>query len=346
MPKKYPYCHRYPTPSGVPRWYVRRRVNGVLGPKIRVHGEFGSAAFEQNYHAILAGNTPGVKQKKIASRGTLRWLVEMWKQSSDWQSQATATRKQRENILVKVLEDAGDWDFEDIQSSDLKASMERRKNTPAAANNFLKTMRALFRWAKYSDLIQVDPTEGVRRMKSKTEGFKPWTIEEVFAFRERWPLGTRERVALELLLNTGLRRGDAVRLGRPHVKNGVATIHAEKTKVVLYIPINETLEAALAAGPTGDLTFIASANGKPMGKEYFGNWFRDVCNETGIEKSAHGLRKLAATILANTSGSEHELQALFGWRSNKQSMIYTREADKLQLALRAAKKLKTGLEQK
>ena len=63
-----------------------------------------------------------------------------------------------------------------------------------------------------------------------------------------------------------------------------------------------------------------------MTKESFGNTFREYCEAAGIEKgkSAHGLRKLAATIVADNGGSEHELQALFGWVTNSQSMTYTR----------------------
>jgi integrase len=44
----------------------------------------------------------------------------------------------------------------------------------------------------------------------------------VTAYEKRWPIGTRQRVWLDVLLYTGLRRGDAVRLGRQHIREGVA----------------------------------------------------------------------------------------------------------------------------
>ncbi|MBP1183004.1 hypothetical protein JOE48_004968 [Methylobacterium sp. PvR107] len=43
------------------------------------------------------------------------------------------------------------------------------------------------------------------------------------ASSQGWPgrfMGTRERLALDRLLYSGLRRGDAVRVARPHVRNG------------------------------------------------------------------------------------------------------------------------------
>jgi len=294
----------------------------------------------------MAGALGEKPRPKTGKQGTLRWLAEMWKQSSDWAQTSPATQKQRENILLHVLKSAGDADYTRFKEADIRAGRERRKDTPAAANNFLKTMKALYKWAKENDLVDVDPAKDVKMLRVKTGGFPPWTLDEVAQFRARWALGTRERLALEILLNTGLRRGDAVRLGRQHVKDGLATFRAEKTNVTLYIPIAPALQAAIDAGPTGDLTYIATAKGLPMVKEGFGNWFRQACDAAGVKKSAHGLRKLAATVLGETSGSELELQALFGWVTNEQSGVYTREANKRRLALQAAMKLQAGLEQK
>ena len=343
MPKaRYPHCYPFPSRAGTKRWYVRK----ANGPKIRVHGEYGSPEFEANYYAAMSGALGQKPKGKPGKQGSLRWLADMWKQSSNWSQTAPATRKQRENILLHVLKEAGDWPYVEITEADIREGRERRKATPAAANNFLKTMKALFGWAKESQLVSLDPAKDVKKLKVKTDGFPPWTLDEVGKFRKRWPLGTRERLALEILLNTGLRRGDAVQLGRQHVKDGVASIKAEKTDVWLYIPIAPTLQAAIDAGPSGDLAFLATNTGKPMGKESFGNWFREACNAAEVKKSAHGLRKLAATVLGDEAGSELELQALFGWITNEQSGVYTREANKRRLALQAAMKLQAGLEQK
>ena len=86
-------------------------------------------------------------------------------------------------------------------------------------------------------------------------------------FAARWPLGTREQVAFDVLRQTGLRRGDAVRVGRPHVRNGIIKFATEKTGERVAIIVSVVLAEAVAAGPCGDLTFIASASGRPMSKE-------------------------------------------------------------------------------
>src|SRR5262249_17694996 len=65
---------------------------------------------------------------------------------------------------------------------------------------------------------------------------------------------------------TGLRRGDAVRFGRQHVRDGVGTIKIEKSGFTLAVtlPILPVLARTLKAGPCGDLTLLANgANRSP-----------------------------------------------------------------------------------
>jgi integrase len=119
----------------------------------------------------------------------------------------------------------------------------------------------------------------------------PWTEEHVTAYEKRWPIGTRQRVWLDVLLYTGLCRGDAVRLGRQHIREGVATLKTEKTDTIVTLPILPALAETLAAGPCGDLTFIAGESGNPLSKESFGNLFRDACRAAGVPGSAQASEK-------------------------------------------------------
>jgi integrase len=155
-------------------------------------------------------------------------------------------------------------------------------------------MRGLFRWAIDVGMVKADPTAGVKNLSRKSAGFIPWTEEHVEAYERRWPIGTRQRVWLDVLLYTGLRRGDAVRFGRQHIRDGIGTIKTEKSGFTLTVtlPILPVLAETLAAGPCGDLTFIAGERGQPLTKESFGNLFRAACREAGVPGSAHGVRKL------------------------------------------------------
>jgi integrase len=187
-------------------------------------------------------------------------------------------------------------------------------------------------------MVKADPTLSVKNpSRKKTRGFQPWTEDDVAAYERRWSIGTRQRVWLHVLLYTGLRRGDAVCLGRQHVRDGIATIKTEKSgyTVTVTLPILDALAETLVAGPCGDLTFIAGENGHPLTKESFGNLFRDACRAAGVPGSAHGVRKIAATRSANAGATVAQLEAIFGWQGGTMASLYTRAADRRRLALEA-----------
>jgi integrase len=169
--------------------------------------------------------------------------------------------------------------------------------------------------------------------------------DHVALYRAHHALGTRARLALEILLNTGLRRSDAVRLGRQHILTGVISIKVQKTKVQVDIPVLADLQAAVDAMPASTSMTFMVAKSKPFSANGFGNWFRERCNEAGIPVgyAAHGLRKLAATRLADNGATAHQLKAWFGWKSLRQAEIYTSAADRKRLTAEAGQKLSATL---
>lgn len=312
-------------------WYVRIGA----GPRIRIKGEYGSHEFMEAYHAAIKGEHP--KPKHEAARGTLEWLWLLYHQSTAWTELSLATRKQRENIMKHVLKTAGDKPLSGITRASIVAGRDRRAKTPSQAKNFISTVRGLFSWALEANLVNVDPTAGVKRPKRKrSEGFPVWTDADIAQFERRWPRGTRERVMFDVFLYTGLRRGDAAQVGKQHVSNGCIQIDTEKTGMRVTIPVLPELQATLSAGPVGDLAFIATEKGHPMTKESLGNAFRDACRAAGIKKSAHGLRKAAATNAANHGASEKQLEAVFGWAGGQMASHYTRSANREALSKAAA----------
>lgn len=318
-------------------WYVRVG----RGPLVRLRAEYDSPAFWAEYQAAI-GNKPHEPETPKSKSASLRWLLERYKDSGAWRELSPATRRQRENIFAGVLAKSGDEPFLAIKPSDIEAAKEERSATPAQARNFLDAMRGLFRWAlSPAKLVKIDPTAGVKNpaRAHAGPGFPAWTEADVDAYERCWAAGTRQRVWLHVLLYTGLRRGDAVRLGRQHVRNGVATIWTEKTGTEVTIPLLPVLAETLSAGPTGDLAFICGSGGEPLTKESFGNAFSAACRQAGINKSAHGVRKIGATRAAENGATVAELEALFGWSGGAMASLYTRAADRRRLAKGSAAKL-------
>jgi site-specific recombinase XerD len=95
----------------------------------------------------------------------------------------------------------------------------------------------------------------------------------------------------------------------------------------------QRIQKALDAGPTGDLNFIVGKNGKPLTKESFGNAFSAAARAAGVNKSAHGVRKIAAITAASDGATVHQLMSIFGWKTVAMAELYTREANRRHLAL-------------
>jgi hypothetical protein len=96
--------------------------------------------------------------------------------------------------------------------------------------------------------------------------------------------------------------------------------------VVVEARIIPALARSIEASPTGDLCFIAGERGRPMTKESFGNWFREVCETAKVPGSALGLRKAGATRAAENGANTTELKALFGWTDDAMPSHYTKTA--------------------
>jgi site-specific recombinase XerD len=333
-----PHLQRQVTQHGKTVWYVRLGK----GPRTRLRAAYGTPAFDAEYQAAISGEAATTA---AANKATLQWLWDSYRETGDWTSLALSSRGSRENIMRRVLKESGTEPFAAIRDHHIQAGVDRRSaKTPAAARNFLDCMKGLFRWAKKRSHVKVDPTLGVTGPKrKKNSGFPAWTRDDIEAYRRRWPLGTRQRVWLDVILYIGPRRGDACVIGRQHERavtnpdGSVSHIVQFKTEksgklVTVTLPVLDVLRRTLDAGPVGDLAWCCGARGRPFVKEAFGNEFSQAARQAGIKKSAHGVRKIAATIAAENGATAHQLMAIFGWTSIRQAEVYTREAERVRLA--------------
>jgi integrase len=265
----------------------------------------------------------------MRGEGTFEWLWNLYIRSPTWAALSPATKKQRLNLIKSSLERAGNQPLARWDRKFIIAGCDARAAVPAQARNWLGTVHALFQWAVSREHVDADPTRDVKVKRLRGDGFHTWTAAEMRAFEERWPLGTRERLAYDLMLWTGLRRGDAARIGPQHVIDGAIVIKTEKTGAEVSMRILPPLTASIAATPTGAESFVASDVGKPMVKESFGNWFSGACRSAGVQGSAHGLRKALAVKLSEAGATDSEINSILG---NELAALYRRKANKRRLA--------------
>jgi len=186
-----------------------------------------------------------------------------------------------------------------------------------------------------------NPATDVKLPNQKTDGYHSWTDAEIEQFEAYHGRETKARLALTLLLYTGQRRGDVIRMGRQHIRDGAIHVRQQKTGIELAIPIHATLAAIIAQTSADHLTLLTTQTGKPFSAAGFGNWFRDRCNEAGLPRcSAHGLRKAAARRLAEAGCTMHEIASITGHASLSEVQRYTKAADQARLARAAMEKAK------
>jgi len=208
---------------------------------------------------------------------------------------------------------------------------------PHAAHNWLKTIRALLQFAVAQEFCSTDVTQGMKLPAVRTDGYYTLSESDIAAFEAHHPIGTKPRLAFALLLYTAQRRGDVLRMGRHHIRDGVLTVRQDKTGAVLVIPVHSDLQTVLDATPGEHLTFLTTEQGKPYGGPNFSNQFREWCDAAGLPKecSAHGLRKAACRRLAEAGCSANEIASISGHASLREVERYTRAVDQARMARNA-----------
>jgi site-specific recombinase XerD len=334
-----PYIHTYRDRHGTARHYLRRPGMN----KIALPGDPGSPEFMAAYQAGMAIETPkiAIGADRHAPDSVATWIA-LYLASAAFAAFATETRRTRRNMLERFRTKHGEKRAAGLERQHLETMISGL--SPVVARNFLKALRPWLSWCVAQGLRRDNPATDIKQPTHRTDGFQTWPEQYVEQYRTRHELGTKARLAFELLVNTGAARVDVVRFGKQHIRDGILSFRRHKTGVLVEIPVLEELRAILdALPPTPRLTFLLTDYGAPFSDAGFTNWFRARCNEAGIPigYSAHGVRKYAATLRANLGATTHELMAWFGWLSIDEAELYTRTAARRRLAIGMANRLGT-----
>lgn len=279
--------------------------------------------------------------------GTVNAALVSYYQSIAFSEQlANTTRQNRRAILEQFRNAHGDKRIALMPSQALQNILNGKK--PAAARNWKKALRGFVDHCLSMGMIKADPLASIKLPKmKKTGGFHTWTEDEIGQYERRHDPGTKARLALVLLLQTGHARADVVRMGRQHIKSGKLSMRRQKTGVPFDIPLLPELLTELELHPkTPQLAFLTTSRGTPFTAAGFGNWFREQCDEAELPHcSSHGLRKAAAVRHALNGATAPELMAWFGWKTIGEAQRYIEEANRIKLAESAGEKVisRTGI---
>lgn len=246
----------------------------------------------------------------------------------------------------------------DIRFDHLEAIIEKRrvkfKNEETgrheggieAARKLKKELVRLFAFAAKKEMVRESPMLHVGSVTAgpdeRSKGFHSWSEAEIAQYRAKHPLGSKARLAMELILWTDQRSIDSMHLGRQHIKEGRFQITQTKTNMTLTLAIAPQLLAAITAMPHSaeNMCFLVNDWQRPFSRKGFGNKFRDWCDQAGLPHcSAHGLRKATLRRMAELEMSNKSMKSVSGHVKDDEIELYTKAANQERLARSAIQQL-------
>ena len=253
------YVHGFVDRHGKPRFYFRRP--GFERKPLQ--GLPYSADFMNDYEAALTGQ-PVPVGVNTARPGTMRALALSYFVSPEFRTLRLSTQRAYRGIIERLCAEHGDKRAADLRREHVVRLMAARAEHPGAANGLRMALRVMMKHAIDIGLRADDPTREVKAVRIVSDGHHSWTDDEIAQFEQCHPVGSRARLALGLLLYTGQRRGDVIRMGAQHIRNGALYVKQEKTGTELIIPLHPSLAAIIAAAPRDHLTFVTTRLGGPF----------------------------------------------------------------------------------
>ena len=321
------------------RYRLRRTVKGRT-IDCYLPGVIGSAEFRAAYDEA----TEGVRAAgRRAQPGTVGYLIEAYLGSKSFQHLAHTTRRDVRGRLDWVRVAIGEAKYAKIAAHHVAKLMER-KGGPAAANRLRKDLGQMFRFAaRMHGFKGQNPAALADPHRTKKGGYHTWTDDEIEAYRATHATGTKARLALEIFLNTGASRVDAINFTRANIAGARLRYRRAKTGQQVDLPILPELDRELSYLPPTQMVLLSREDGsKGYANESFGNLFRRWCADAGLPHcAAHGLRKAGARRLAEAGATEFEVMSFLGHGTAREASRYVAAANRATLADSGMAKLGT-----
>src|SRR5215469_6705014 len=195
------YCREFIDRTGRLRRYVRPPGAKHATP---LPGAPGSAEFMRAYHTALAyAATPAEIGAVHTLRGSVSAALVGYYRDVTFLALSPGTRKMRRAILEQFRASYGDRHIAGLQRVHIVNLLGSKK--PFAARNWLKALRGLMQFLVTTEQHFDDPTAGIRLPKARAGEIHSWAEAEIKQYEARHLVGTRERLALALLLHTAQR---------------------------------------------------------------------------------------------------------------------------------------------
>lgn len=306
------------------RIYKYRRVRGKLVPLPNLP--------ENNPDFLRAY----IEAEEVAPRDdSLASLIGFFLASPDFKARKGTTQQVWRRRLAKMQVEYGTAPVAKLTTVHIEKAL--RKLPPGAARSDRTIWRALMAYAKAEHWRTDNPAKDAEIRAMKATPHAPWSQEDVDAFRAFWPFGTPQRQAFEVLFWTAARCVDGVRIGWQNVSpDGYLLFTQEKTGGNVLLPVTAPVAPFLEADRKAFLRavepetiFTKTAYGRSRSVKGLSNLVANAARKAKLTgKTAHGLRKARAIILAENGWTPHQIGAWTGHETLQEVSEYTRAANK------------------
>jgi integrase len=320
------------SPSLTARLALSSIISAAAGTRAFASPAPGSREFIEAYQRALDSQQMPTGAARTKQGTVNAAIVGYYDSMMFFGSLAPSTQAIRRQILERFRTDHGDKPIALLPKRFIVLTIGKLKSSVAI--NWLSAIRHLMQYAVSANMCEVDPTQGIKLKTPKSDGIYTWSEQDIAAYEAAHGVGTKARLALALGLYTGQRRGDVLRMGRQHIRDGILSVKQQKTGVELRIPVHPDLRAIIDATPGDHLTFLTTRTGKPYAGDNFSEQFRAWCKAARLseECSFHGLRKAACRRLAEAGCSVNEIAAVSGHATLREVQRYTKAVDQERMA--------------
>lgn len=331
-----PYLKAYRDRHGRARYYFRRKGRPAIALPAPTDPDF------MNRYGAALDSAPAPKIDRLRE-GTIARLVADYYASPAYARLAPSSQATYRQALNPFIEQHGDKRVAALAPRHAEKIIgEIGSRAPAMANLTRAVLRKVMRHAIKIGLRSDNPFIDVDRYRLGSR--HTWTDAELAAYEARWSVGTRERLAYELLLCTGQRGSDVVNMRRPLAAEIV--VRPQKTErstgKELTLALLDRLSCALDAYPVKGLHLIGDKAGRRISRRSLTRLIREAVKDAGLPArcTAHGLRKSLMRRLAEHGATAKQIQAISGHATLAEVQRYTEAADQKRLAADALALLK------
>jgi Phage integrase family. len=261
----------------------------------------------------------------VAHGSTVAYVIARYARSTEFDGLAQRTKSDYRKHLDFLEDKIGHIEPRRIERQHVIQWRDTwARKSPHKANYRLRVLRILMERAIDYGLLPTggNPAKGVSEVKYAKIERQPWT--ETLVTDARAVADDRTRLLFELLLGTGQRIGDVLKMRWSDFDGEAISVRQGKTKARLWIPVPQMLLEVLTRAPRRSVFILTNQAGTgPWSYRGAHDAVMKLRREIGAEAfDIHSLRYTATAELARVGLDDDQIMAITGHKTQRMVQLY------------------------